>query len=221
VNTKNVNSAAGVILAALTQHRTPAGIALALESAGLLMTPETAADMTSVSTDAVGVAERAVAELKREHEANAVLRARVAELEVAQKPSEMYPPALPWAALMDDEALSDFLDDLADAAGTPDTHQGALAEVEATCGRWRLIAEAQHAHNTAPGPDALTRTFAPTQVLREDETQVRGRALLDALTVERAERAHKQRLGIEDPHDSPLHHDYRIGRDLPEPDAAP
>jgi hypothetical protein len=44
VNTKLVNSAADVINAALTQNRTAAGIALALESAGLLTTPGTAAE---------------------------------------------------------------------------------------------------------------------------------------------------------------------------------
>lgn len=42
MNTKLVNSAASVINAALTQNRTAAGIALALESAGLLTTPGTA-----------------------------------------------------------------------------------------------------------------------------------------------------------------------------------
>lgn len=66
-----------------------------------------------------------------------------------------YPPALPWAQLMEDEDLSDFLDELMDATTTPG-HSKALAEVEATCARWRVIAEAQHAHNTAPGPDAET-----------------------------------------------------------------
>ncbi|MET7436600.1 hypothetical protein ACFYQQ_00930 [Streptomyces sp. NPDC005496] len=39
---------------------------------------------------------------------------------------------------------------------------------------------------TAEAPDALTRTFAPTQILRED------------------------------PHDGPLVHRYQVGRDLPE-----
>ncbi|MEV6180135.1 hypothetical protein [Streptomyces sp. NPDC052015] len=58
MNTRSVNSAAGVILAALQQNRVPAGIALALDSAGLLMTPETAREL-------------------------AELRARVAELESA------------------------------------------------------------------------------------------------------------------------------------------
>jgi hypothetical protein len=89
VNTKNVNSAAGVILAALTQNRTPAGIALALESAGLLMTPETAADMASVSADAVRVAEESVAELKREHAESARLRGQLAGLESLRLPEKL------------------------------------------------------------------------------------------------------------------------------------
>ncbi|MFM9566157.1 hypothetical protein [Streptomyces turgidiscabies] len=45
MNAKLVNSAAGVINAALTQNRTAAGIAVALESAGLLMGPDTAAEL--------------------------------------------------------------------------------------------------------------------------------------------------------------------------------
>lgn len=137
-----------------------------LESAQMLQSPETAA------------------ELER-------LRARVAELEAAQKPSETYPPVLPWAALMDDEDLAEFLAELEHAIGTPGaTPTEALAAVEKACGTWRVIGEAQHAHNTAPGPDvepdALTQTFAPVAALRED-----------------------------DPFH--LHHAYRLGRDLPEP----
>lgn len=48
MNTRSINSAAGVINAALTQNRTAAGIALALDSAGMLMTPETAAELASL-----------------------------------------------------------------------------------------------------------------------------------------------------------------------------
>ncbi|MFC7880435.1 hypothetical protein ACFUVV_00900 [Streptomyces sp. NPDC057376] len=83
-------------------------------------------------------------------------KARVAELEAAQQPAggSSYPPALPWARLMDHEDLTEFLDELAASAITHAPAETALTEVEATCGRWRLIAEAQHAHNTAPGPDA-------------------------------------------------------------------
>lgn len=66
-----------------------------------------------------------------------------------------YGPALPWARLMDAEDLEEFLGELTEAAVSRDG-AAALAELEATCGRWRAIAEAQHAHNTAPGPDAPT-----------------------------------------------------------------
>lgn len=87
---------------------------------------------------------------------------------------QTYGPVFPWAALMDDEDLHDFLDELAASAITHASNAKALSEVEATCGRWRLIAEAQHAHNTAPGPDAeadgIARRIVPVQALREDET---------------------------------------------------
>ncbi|MFI2078275.1 hypothetical protein [Streptomyces triculaminicus] len=102
--------------------------AQALEDAGLLQSPETAAE-------------------------TARLRARLVELEQVAS-SETYPPALPWASLMDAEDQADFLDELAASAILHANSATALAEVEATCGRWRVIAEAQHAHNTAPGPDA-------------------------------------------------------------------
>jgi hypothetical protein len=81
VNTKLVNSAAGVILAALTQNRTAAGIALALDSAQMLLTPETAAELEQARLR-VDEVERAytfdTAELKRELDG---MRARVVELE--------------------------------------------------------------------------------------------------------------------------------------------
>ena len=59
MNTRLVNSVAGVINAALMQNCTAAGIAMALESAQLLMSPETAAELKG-------------------------LRARVGELELAE-----------------------------------------------------------------------------------------------------------------------------------------
>lgn len=74
MNTNLVNSAAGVICAALTQGRVPAGIATALEAAGLLMSPETAA------------------ELER-------LRARVAELEAERSADKLTALLAPTQAL--------------------------------------------------------------------------------------------------------------------------
>ncbi|WP_333744110.1 hypothetical protein [Streptomyces ardesiacus] len=146
--------------------------AFALESACLLQDPETAAaheQAVETARHAVAVAESSVALMQREHAENARLRERIAELEAGAKATDGYPPALPWAALMDHEDLTDFLDELAASAITHAPAESALAEVEKTCGTWRLIAEAQHAHNIAPGPDALTRLLAPTQALRADE----------------------------------------------------
>ncbi|MEU0950487.1 hypothetical protein ABZ379_48890 [Streptomyces canus] len=76
---------------------------------------------------------------------------------------DAYPLALPWALLMDNEDLIGLLGDLAhvmqDAPhmATEAGHVHArhiLTGLEKACGTWRAIAETQHAHNTAPGPDA-------------------------------------------------------------------
>lgn len=88
---------------------------------------------------------------------------------VEESSSAGYPPALPWARLLDADDLADFLDELAASAITHASSDVALAEVEETCGTWRLIAEAQHGHNTAPGPDRLTQSFAPVAAPREDD----------------------------------------------------
>lgn len=129
MNTKAVNSAAGVILAALTQNRTATGIALALDSAQLLMTPETAAELDR-------------------------LRARVTELEqqliVKDRPA-------------DEDPIAFSLTDKADAISPDQAHTGL-------------------------GP--------------------RNRRLNEILA--------RQRAAVEDPHDSPLHHPYLLGRELPQ-----
>ncbi|WP_159107028.1 hypothetical protein [Streptomyces coelicoflavus] len=79
-------------------------------------------------------------------------RDRIAELEDAPTGGG-YPPVLPWAKHMDADDLEGFLADLADAA-SGDDDLTTLAAVEDAIGRWRVIGEAQHAHNTAPGPNA-------------------------------------------------------------------
>ena len=105
-----------------------------------------------------------------------------------QAPAGGYPPALPWARLLDGEDLSDFVDELADAATRNASGVHRLAAIEEACNTWRLIAEAQHGHNTAPGPDAMTSVFSPVVSLREPEGEFH----------------------------SALHHTYRVGHDLPE-----
>jgi hypothetical protein len=74
-----------------------------------------------------------------------------------------YPPALPWAHLMDEDDLAEFLRDITSTmlATTLDARLASrlpghteLTALEKVCATWRLIAEAQHAHNTAEGPAA-------------------------------------------------------------------
>ncbi|GAA2485130.1 hypothetical protein GCM10010406_21730 [Streptomyces thermolineatus] len=90
---------------------------------------------------------------------HAMLRDLLAEVDrltaaLAEKAAPAaYPPALPWAAWLDADDLEEFLAELSDAA-SGDDDLNTLAEVESTCGTWRLIAEAHHAHLTAPGPNA-------------------------------------------------------------------
>ncbi|MFH9816182.1 hypothetical protein [Streptomyces sp. NPDC017230] len=207
MHTRLVATAADVISRAMQQGRTlPAALAVALDSARLLQSPDTAAEFEKLlrwhdeDGKAIDAATRLrdelrarIAELEADREANdreyetatariAALeserhttnealsdaaeqlrkdRDRIAELEARlAKPeqsadSRSYPPALPWARLMDADDVEGFLDDLVDAAsGTDDLTT--LDEVESTIARWRVIGEAQHAHNTAPGPNAVT-----------------------------------------------------------------
>lgn len=97
-----------------------------------------------------------VAELEAERQSTNAL---VLDLTVALRAAEagqvpdVYPPAMPWAKWLDDEDRADFLDELAAAAIAHVGSAEALAEVESTCSRWRVIADATRAHLTAPGPD--------------------------------------------------------------------
>lgn len=55
MNTRLVNTVADVINAALTQNRTAAGIAIALDSAQLLQSPEKAAELVALRNDALNM----------------------------------------------------------------------------------------------------------------------------------------------------------------------
>ncbi|MGC4946205.1 hypothetical protein ACLQ2N_08360 [Streptomyces sp. DT224] len=102
---------------------------------------------------------------------NADARIRELDTEVGQwratfgrdaLPGALRPPAFPWATLMDTEDLAEFLAEIEHAVATPGaTPAEALAAVETACSTWRLIAEAQHGHNTAPGPDTTEERREP------------------------------------------------------------
>ncbi|MEH0657673.1 hypothetical protein QA860_08000 [Streptomyces stelliscabiei] len=145
-----------------------------------------------------------------------------------------YLPAFPWASLMDDDDLAEFLNELAEAAIRCLNPREALAEVERACGTWRLIAEAQHGHNTAPGPDAeeyvapapsCTRCYgadaarfvakggavSPCRVCGTDATAGPSADKLTAVFVPVASLREP-----EGEHYPFAHHDYRVSHDLPE-----
>ncbi|MGW1939014.1 hypothetical protein [Streptomyces goshikiensis] len=177
MNTKRVTAAEQVLHAARVQGRvTAAGLACALESAQLLQSPESAAELArllnllgELSTD------NAVAdELCRALEERATrAEARVAALETERHQTNA--------------ALSD-------AAEALRADRDRIAELEAERSR--------------PAP-VLNPVMGP------------GQQRLAERTMAELEATHYRRLGlnppsVEDPHDSLLHHTYRLGHDLPE-----
>ncbi|MGW5616205.1 hypothetical protein [Streptomyces sp. NPDC003877] len=179
MNTRRVNGAAGVILAALEQDRTPAGIALALESAGLLMTPETAADMASVSADAVRVAEESVEELRREHAESARLRLALREAcdQVAELECELGGATARVAEL--EQQASVVAKFVAKRAEYVTNLRSCSPDNGHDYDRWQGHAAARRQLAQELGlpvawpaddveADGITRRIAPTQALRED-----------------------------------------------------
>lgn len=152
MNTRLVNSAAGVINAALAQCRTAAGIALALESAQMLMTPEIAAELERFRAMELGDIEGRVSAACAEPGHSTWLRAVSGNR------------GCPWCRVAELEAL------------TPAAIQ--------TC----RVCGAGYSY----GEPCQTCEFKARMAA---ELAVRG---------------------LEDPHDSPLHHSYKTPRDLPE-----
>lgn len=120
-----------------------------------------------------------------------IVRVRAAAEGLVERSS--YPPALPWAHAMDDGDLSMFLDDMVSAAlgrwrsGPEVPDRTVLADIEKVCADWRTPGEGLRGDPEPEAvPDAVRQAYMPVASLRED------------------------------PHDSPLHHSYRVPRDLPE-----
>ncbi|MFP3990689.1 hypothetical protein U9R90_25130 [Streptomyces sp. E11-3] len=152
-----MNAAADVICRAQKNGTvTPAGIAMALESAQLLQAPDTAQRLAEL--------EARIAEYERPVDEDPIAYALI---ERASATAGFCRNKSPYGRRCDQLAGHDGDHGMADGAG---------------------------GHFGWPASD-------------EDVTpQVRKlRALLSG-----------QRNAVEDPHDSPLHHDYRVGRDLPE-----
>lgn len=237
MNTQRVNAAAGVIHAAMEQGRTlPASLAYALESAQLLQSPESAA------------------ELER-------LRRRVAELETSARGCDGEGCVLPhssWCTRAREFAAQHSECTCGEPwKDTPQTHAGhcwllsppddelewhrnrvaellaRVAELEvdlnargedlaaavAGWGRARSrVAELEAANSSLiANRDAQIIAWLGKKAREYGTSNRENRAKAEAV----ARMADKLSRGavrqpLEDPHDSPLHHDYRLGHDLPE-----
>ncbi|MFG2722679.1 hypothetical protein ACGFW5_30935 [Streptomyces sp. NPDC048416] len=98
MNTRALNALAGVIAAALKQDRTPMGIALAVESAGMLQSPETASRLMRAEQRRAELEAVLTTHRKDDRAEIEKLRARVAELEaVAARPPLPRRPVSPLA----------------------------------------------------------------------------------------------------------------------------
>ncbi|MFD5709551.1 hypothetical protein ACFWHW_04000 [Streptomyces pharetrae] len=158
MNTRLVNAAAQVIFAAQKNgYATATGWAMALESAQLLQSPETAAELEAYRALELG------------H-----LEARVS--------ATCADPGHPtWLRAKDDER------------GCP----------------WCRIAELEQQ------VAAESMSFAERARLEESPARRQGWQVLAAAEASEQTHASLLALPLEDPHDSPLHHEYRLGRDLP------
>jgi hypothetical protein len=204
MNTRLVNSAAGVVQAAMEQGRqTAAGIALALDAAQLLMSPEVAAELERLraerhsTNESVSEADEAlranrdrIAELETTNDA---LRARLAVLEAQRAAlAERLLAGQQWRRGRNPELVSE------DRVSQPELRVIFGIPLAAP---WDGVAEA----------DGITRRIAPTQALREDEPSED----VSPRVAELRELLAGQRAAVEDPHDGPLAHRYLVPRDLP------
>jgi hypothetical protein len=194
MTTRAVNAAAGVLLAAMEQGRqTPTGLAIQLDSACLLNSPEHAADVAKLQARiaeleaaAYGDAEvRLLNPLEQIQHLHACVAAQMSRADtldrLCRKQRERAEAAEEQLAVKDRPADED---PIAYAL----TDKAELLPVAPRVRHLRDLIDRQHVQVKA---DGITRRIAPTQALQ-----------------------------LEDPHDSPLHHDYRVGHDLPTRDDA-
>jgi hypothetical protein len=189
MTTRAVNAAAGVILAAMQQdRRTPTGLAIALDSACLLNSPEHAAEVAKLQAR--------IAELEAAAYGDAEVRL-LNPVEQIQHLHACVAAQMSRADTLDrlcreQRARADQAEEQLAAKDRPvdeDPIVYALTDKAAqlpAAPRVRHLRELLDRQCDQTEADGITRRIAPTQALQ-----------------------------LEDPHDSPLHHTYRVGHDLP------
>jgi hypothetical protein len=234
LNARSINSAAGVVQAAWEQGRqTAAGIAVALDAAGLLMSPETAAELVRLRAERHSTNES----VSQADEALRRQRDRIAELETGQQVAfrASHGGRLLGLYSLREDALHHCEDALGRAAeygscpssweerpdGTRELFAWTSRDVSSGTGFTVAQVDVRPEFDEGWGedadePDGITRRIAPTQALREDEpaedVSPQVAKLRDLLAGQRA--------AVEDPHDGPLAHRYLVPRDLPPLDGA-
>ncbi|MEU0372387.1 hypothetical protein ABZ070_19375 [Streptomyces sp. NPDC006283] len=169
MRTRALNALAGVICAAQTQDRTPMGIAFAIESAGLLNSPEHAAEVEQLRNDLTGAC------LARWEEEQDAKRARFAAKLARQRAAKL---------------------------------RTRIAELEAAvgAGSTRTVDEDPIAYSLTPEAMQVSSGSVIELPPRPADVSRQVQSLRGLLA--------RQRAAVEDPNG--LHHDYRLGRDLPE-----
>lgn len=203
MNTKLVNAAAREITAAMENGRqTPTGWAMALDAKCMLQPPETAAELTALRNDALNM--------------RGALSPNGSPRRVPMPLGKELAPVVEWLLNRVDEleqqlaAKARASDEDPIAYVLPETAGGLTAQELALtpdgtyrckCGHW----------DNVHGPFCFAAVcncgkFTLATVGEKATPRVPGLRELVA----------GQRAAVEDPHDSPLHHNYLKGRDLPE-----
>ncbi|MET9142392.1 hypothetical protein [Streptomyces sp. NPDC004042] len=260
MNAKLVRSAEDVIARAMRQgHTVPALIAAALESACLLQSPETAAELEQWrATFGRRALPDALARLERAESGAERLRARVAELESERHTTN---EALADADAEREKLLRWHREDskqITKLVAQRERRRVRLNVAEADLlemrgllspadGPRRIAAEVEIHERVAPAVEwLLTRVTELEAELYTERAQHRttleqrnaharellalrgGRATSYTATAEAHAQMREgltryfagQQAATEEPHDSPLRHDYRVGHDLPKTDGA-
>lgn len=259
MNPRRVNAAAAVVLAAMQTRQTAAGIAVALESACLLQSPESAAEMAKLRSDLEEMTrcrDNALRALYRDDvETDVDLEETIAapfygpgwdwdEADLMRVVREAVAAIRPAFAKLAEECdglraeRHSTNEALSDAAEQLRVQRDRIAELEAAAAKvavrqyrdqhgdiWeeradgeclqnvRLVnAEAPHENGWYEAAETVIRDFGPMTPLPVSEPVARLRTLLHPSEDSPVPPPRQ----VENPHDSPLHHDYALGRDLPE-----